>query len=244
MKRLTRWTLMLILISASFGQLLAQKTKLISEAEAKLMIYNARELRNLLSADQYRPKYHFLPPEGFWNDINGMIFWKGRYHIFYLSRTVDPELAKKLKTIKGQNVEMETWGHSSSIDLIHWIHHPFALVPEYDGSMPNGIYSGDMMDNMEVPTIIAHVPKQGTCIWQAQDDMLIEWEPLAENPVITSEQVPDGVQVFDTAGWKEGDNYYALIGNKFNRKGYEGDSSSLFKSKDLKNWEFVGPFYK
>ena len=38
--------------------------------------------------------------------------------------------------------------------------------------------------------------------------------------------------------------YYALIGNKNHRPGYEGDSTSLFKSSDLREWEYVGPFYK
>jgi len=207
------------------------------------LTYHARELRKLLHDDPYRPKYHFVPPEGFWNDINGTIYWKGRYHIFYLSRTVNPELNKKLEGIKGQKPVMETWGHSSSIDLVHWIHHPFALVPAYDGSMPRGIYSGDMMDNMEVPTIIAHVPGQGTCIWQAEDDMLINWKPFKENPVITKAGTPEEVIVGDTAGWKEDGIYYALIGNKNNTKGYEGDSSSLFSSKDLKKWDYIGPFY-
>ncbi|MFC1601896.1 GDSL-type esterase/lipase family protein, partial [Candidatus Sumerlaeota bacterium] len=124
------------------------------ETDIATLTYHARQLRKLLHDDPYRPKYHFLPPEGFWNDINGTIYRKGRYHLFYLSRTVNPELNKKLEEIKGQRPVMETWGHSSSIDLVHWVHHPFALVPAYDGSMPRGIYSGDMMDNMDVPTII------------------------------------------------------------------------------------------
>ena len=33
-------------------------------------IGNARELRELLSADPHRPRYHLLPPEGFFNDAN------------------------------------------------------------------------------------------------------------------------------------------------------------------------------
>jgi beta-fructofuranosidase len=214
------------------------------EADLPTLIHYARELRDILAADPYRPKYHFVPPEGFWNDVNGMIYWKGRYHLFYLSRTVDPELNTRLEKIKGQRPVMETWGHSSSIDLVHWIHHPFALVPAYDGSMPRGIYSGDMMDNMEVPTIIAHVPGQGTSIWQAEDDMLINWKPLPGNPVITKGNAPKEVNVFDVAGWQENGLYYALVGNKNNTPGYEGDSTSLFSSKDLKEWEYIGPFYK
>jgi beta-fructofuranosidase len=217
-----------------------------SQLDVPTMIYHARELRNMLAEDPYRPKYHFVPPEGKWNDVNGMIFWKGRYHLFYLSRTINPELNKKLKTTKGQQkAVMETWGHSSSIDLVHWVHHPFALVPAYDGTMPKGIFSGDMMDNMDVPTIIAHVPEQGTCIWQAQDDMLLDWKPLKENPVIPEKNPPSkDIKVFDTTGWKEGDTFYVLIGNRTDAKGFEGDCSSLVKSNDLINWEYVGPFYK
>ena len=56
-----------------------------SKLDVPTMIYHARELRNMLAADPYRPRYHFVPPEGKWNDVNGMIYWKGRYHLFYLS---------------------------------------------------------------------------------------------------------------------------------------------------------------
>ena len=44
------------------------------------------ELRENLVADKFRPRYHFVPPEGRWNDINGAIFWKGRYHLGYLQK--------------------------------------------------------------------------------------------------------------------------------------------------------------
>ncbi len=60
---------------------------------------------------------------------------------------------------------------------------------------------------------------------------------------MSSSKLPECV-IFDPSGWKEGDVYYALIGNKNHRPGYEGDSTSLFKSKDLREWEYVGPFYK
>lgn len=50
--------------------------------------------------------------------------------------------------------------------------------------------------------------------------------------------------IFDPCAWKENDTYYALIGNKNYREGYEGDSTSLFCSKDLKDWEYIGPFYE
>lgn len=202
----------------------------------------ARELRERLWNDPHRPRYHLLPPDGFWNDINGTIYWKGRYHVFFLGR-----LAPDLPTIlsgKDSDHPRETWLHASSRDLVHWIHHPPGLVPVFDGTMPRGLYSGDMMDGMPVPTIIVHVPGQGTCLYTAEDDELIRWKPHPKNPVIPSAGAPEEAIIFDPCGWKEGNVYYALVGNKNKRPGYEGDSTSLFRSRDLEHWEYRGPFYK
>ena len=32
------------------------------------------EMREKLVQDKFRPRYHFLPPEGRWNDISGAVF--------------------------------------------------------------------------------------------------------------------------------------------------------------------------
>ncbi|MBM4084033.1 MAG: hypothetical protein FJ272_04510 [Planctomycetes bacterium] len=202
----------------------------------------ARELRHRLWSDPHRPRYHLMPPDGFWNDINGTIYWKGRYHVFFLGRLApdrDTILSGK-DTINAR----ETWLHASSRDLVHWAHHPPALVPLFDGSMPRGLYSGDMIENAPTPTIIVHVPGQGTCIFTAEDDELIRWKPHPSNPVIPSAGAPPEAVIFDPCAWKDGDTYYALIGNKNKRPGFEGDCTSLFKSRDLAKWDYVGPFYK
>lgn len=202
----------------------------------------ARELRGRLWNDPHRPRYHLLPPDGSWNDINGTIFWKGRYHVFFLGR-----LAPDRDTIlsgKDTDHARETWLHASSRDLVHWIHHPPALVPVFDGSMPRGLYSGDMINDAPVPTIIVHVPGQGTCIYTAEDDELIRWKPHPNNPVIPATNAPPEAVIFDPCGWREGETYYALVGNKNKTPGFEGDCSSLFRSRDLSRWDYVGPFYK
>ena len=197
-------------------------------------IGNARELREYLSADPHRPRYHLLPPEGFFNDANCTIFWNGRYHVFYLGRMPHPN----------SDVWLPVLDHSSSSDLVHWIHHPPAIKPALDGSMPRGIYSGDAIENAPKPTLIYHVPSQGTCIATSNDDTLIDWTPLPANPVIPIPAEPQEYHVFDPCAWYENGLYYALIGNKNSRHGYEGDATSLFRSKDCIRWEYRGPFYK
>ena len=74
---------------------------------------SARALREKLLSDPHRPGYHFVIPEGqaMPFDPNGAIFWKGRYHLFYI-----------FQDKRGHN-----WGHVSSTDLFHWRHHPTGL---------------------------------------------------------------------------------------------------------------------
>src|SRR5215470_14059530 len=74
----------------------------------------------------WRPQYHFTPSHNFMNDPNGMVFYKGEYHLFY---QYNPE---------GQVWGHMSWGHAVSTDLVHWQHLPLA-IPEKDSIM---IFSG------------------------------------------------------------------------------------------------------
>ncbi len=73
-----------------------------------------------------RPKIHFTPKKGWMNDPNGLVFYQGKYHLFYQH---DPH-----------SLVWDTmhWGHAVSDDLIHWEHLPIALYPDDIGV----IYSG------------------------------------------------------------------------------------------------------
>lgn len=200
---------------------------------------SVRELREKLLNDPYRPRYHLLPPDGFFNDANGTIYWKGRYHVFYLGRLPNPDPDKS-----PENDWLPVWDHSSSADLVHWVHHPPAIVPAFDGTTPKGIYSGDAVENAGIATLIYHVPGRGTCIATSEDEELVHWTPFDANPVLPVSDRPTEYVVFDPCAWKEPDAYYALIGNKNGRPGYEGDCTSLFRSPDLIHWEYLHPFYK
>ena len=205
----------------------------------------ARELREQIQSDPLRPRWHLGTPDGVWNDINGTVFWKGRYHVFFQS-LIAPDAATVLS---GGDVatNRKEWTHASSADLVHWVYHGTSLRPMFDASQPKGLYSGDMIDGADVPTLIYHIPGQGTAIAKpvdADDAELIEWQPIKEKPVVPLEGAPEEVVIFDPFAWKEGDLYYALIGNKNKRPGFEGDTTSLYRSRDLLKWEYRGPFYQ
>lgn len=203
------------------------------------IISGTRRLRDQLLSDPWRPWLHFTAPEGFFNDPNGLIFHEGRYHMFYLARSPIPKPDGTGETW------VEVWDHVSSHDLLHWMQHPTALAPALDGSTPKGIWSGDAIEGAPQPTLIYHVPGQGTCIATSEDANLDQWTPLAENPVIAMHQEGDEFINFDTAAWYEGGEYHLLLGNKSNAPGHQqGDSTSYFTSPDLKTWAYQGPFYQ
>lgn len=169
------------------------------------------------------------------NDINGAIWWKGRYHIFYQH---NPE---------GGYWKWMQWGHASSTDLLHWVHHPIALIPDLDGPDRDGCFSGGAFISKEgTPMFIYHGVPDGTCLATSDDDLLLNWRKHPGNPVIPSvyegEAGYDQYYVFDPCAWVQDGLYHALIGNRV--PGVEGDSTALFRSTDLVNWEFAGPFYQ
>ncbi|MDR2675416.1 MAG: glycoside hydrolase family 32 protein [Opitutaceae bacterium] len=230
--------------TAAYDTLLAEIEKRNGRENLTLAdrLRGARELRDLFLADPHRPRYHLLPPEGGRHiDANGGIFHRGRYHLFLLGYEAPPAppVLDGTDTMRSRWV----WLHASSADLLHWVWQP-PVKPDFDGSMPMGLYSGGIVAGAPRPTIILHTNK-GTCLYTADDDDLNRWSPHSKNPVIPA-PAPDGAEynVFDPTAWKQGDTYYALIGNKNRRPGYEGDCTSLFKSPDLVNWTYIGPFYK
>lgn len=74
----------------------------------------------------YRPDIHFTPPKAWMNDPNGMVYYKGVYHLFY-QHNPDSSVWGPMH-----------WGHATSKDLIVWQHEPIALFPDSIGTIFSG----------------------------------------------------------------------------------------------------------
>jgi len=200
--------------------------------------------RRHLSTDSYRPRYHFVSPESTLNDPNGLCFWQGRWHLFY--QAYPPEDPR------------QHWGHAISDDLIHWSDLPYAIYPDpeyacFSGStlvednrviaMYHGTEDGDRVARSGYGNMVA----------VSSDPFLLDWEKVTGKAVIPDNRT-DGVTVFDPCIWKRDGMYYSLSGGmlpcgtagRSERRLFLQHSRKaahfLFRSQDLKTWEYLHPF--
>lgn len=167
--------------------------------------------------EKYRPQHHFSPAKGWIGDPDGLVKWKGKYHLFW-------------------------WGHAVSSDLVHWQELPYPMQGG-DGSFT--YFSGSVIvdknktagfcDSSMIAVYTAHkndsVPEY-QAISYSNDDTIFHF--YKNNPVldIQSNSFRDP-QVFWYAPKQE---WIMIVTHPYLHK------VSFYSSKDVKQWKFLSDF--
>nr|WP_315166375.1 glycoside hydrolase family 32 protein [uncultured Flavobacterium sp.] len=190
--------------------------------------------------EPFRPQFHFSPEKHWMNDPNGMVYYKGTYHLFYQYYPND--------IVWGPM----HWGHATSTDLIHWKHKKIALFPDklgliFSGSAVIDINNTSGLGTKENPAMVAiftyhnmDIEKAGKINTQSQGmayslDEGETWKKYDGNPIIRNPELKDfrDPKVF----WNETTKEWNLVL-------VAGDRAQFYTSKNLTNWALQSEFGK
>lgn len=162
-----------------------------------------------------RPAYHIFSSHSIaWPlDPNGAIYWKGRYHLMWIQSP-------------GQG-----WAHASSADLIQWTMHPKVELFHFSG---NAFFNKEGRATM----VFGGSRKPAISVAEALDDELNQWKLVSSKAGHEpGDPDPGKFDIWDPFGWRDGDNYYAIFGNH----PLHSQPASVWKSSNLKKWDYIGP---
>ena len=225
---------------------------------------DAFEIRNRLISDKYRPKYHFAFPygcDGQCGDPNGAFYADGRYHLMYLYK----------RDINGY--KWYWGHISSADLLHWTYHKDALTVSDADlaADMQAGSFSGGAFLDDDGTAYIVYWAfsrfgdgsNDGSIRIASAKAPYDDWVEMQDIVLVNTkwgmhECVIDGKTEYLGAAdpsniWKMNGYYYVQMGNlpvlnEFGRsedspEKYKGGWTELFRSRDLKKWEFVHRFY-
>jgi fructan beta-fructosidase len=198
------------------------------------------QLKQQSDDEKYRPLIHFTPERNWMNDPNGMVYYKGTYHLFYQYHP-------------GSSVWGPMhWGHATSKDLLHWKHEPVALFPDSLGTIFSGSAVVDINNTSgfgkdgQVPIVAIFTQhnmageKAGRNDFQNQSiayslDEGLTWIKYQGNPVLRNPGISD-FRDPKVMWYEPGKKWIMTLAVK--------DHIRFYSSRDLKSWEKESEFGK
>ena len=166
--------------------------------------------------------YHLHHPGGdsMPGDPNAAFWLDGVYHLHYI--------------LKHPFTENDSFSfvHVTSLDMLHWTWQTTKLQPSFTG---HGMFSGTGFITRDgKPAAIYHGQGSGqNQIAIARDNRLSAWGKPYPLEVRNADGTPADIQFWDPDCFLIGDTYYAISG---------GQNPPLMKSKNLRQWTFLGDF--
>ena len=189
--------------------------------------------RALAVKSSQQPILHFTPSLGWMNDPNGLIFFKGEYHLFY-----------QYHPYKTKWHQMY-WGHAVSSDLITWQELPIALAPseEYEDSPDGGCFSGTALEHEGMLYLFYTAVAKNTagqliqkqCVAMSEDGR--HFSKYENNPIIHIDHLgKENPHFRDPKVWQKGSTFYMLVGVSKDHVG----KLLMYRSENLLDWTAMG----
>jgi fructan beta-fructosidase len=190
--------------------------------------------------EAYRPQIHFTCQKGYLNDPNGLVYFKGEYHLFF-QHNLDLE----------KSFGNKHWGHAVSTDLVHWEELSDAIGPTenygaFSGSAVVDWQNTTGLQSGQEPPLVAMYTSwgRGQCLAYSYDRGRT-WKDYPGNPVLELRNDTRRAWMYSARDpkvfWHDPTHQWVMVlfqnmGQKPGR-GYFG--TGFHGSPDLKNWTFL-----
>ena len=185
-----------------------------------------------LYREALRPQFHFSSRRGWNNDPNGLVFYRGEYHLFYQHNPY------------GWSWGNMHWGHAVSRDLVHWRELGEAIYPDTLGT----IFSGSAVVDVNNTTGFQRGPEKPiVCLYTAAGGTSPEsqGQPFTQGLAYSTDRGRTFTQYENNPVLPHvvGDNrdpkvlWYAPEKKWIMALYLEGSDYALLRSPDLKRWQ-------
>tara|TARA_B100001063_G_C16777100_1_gene566459 strand:- start:114 stop:1607 length:1494 start_codon:yes stop_codon:yes gene_type:complete len=195
--------------------------------------------------ESFRPQFHFSSKKNWINDPNGMVYYKGEYHLFFQHNP---------KAVHWGNM---TWGHAISKDMVRWEQLKHALLPYGNGTIFSGTAAVDYPNSLgkntdEEKAIVAYF----THAQNDKNDLFYQSGAYSTDRGRTFQLIDGGRPLVPNQGFDRGErdpkifwhapskNWVLILWVKRSNKKQPNDLGKVrfFGSKDLKNWKKLSDF--
>jgi fructan beta-fructosidase len=164
----------------------------------------------------WRPGFHFTPRRNWMNDPNGLVFWRGEYHLYFQH---NPD---------GDRWGSMSWGHAVSPDLVRWTELPVAMRATAQEAFFSGTVVGTADGLVAAYTSVDPAGRQTQRFATSPDGSV--WTPL---PGRLTDPDPD---FRDPKLIRTADGWLLVVALPRQRK------VRFYRSADLSDWRPVGEF--
>ena len=215
-------------------------------AECFAQIRQSNEIpgQDMLYSEPLRPQLRFSQMAGWNNDVNGLVYYEGEWHMYYQHCPTALRHADKF------------WGHAVSKDLIHWKELPVALSPFiqakgqcFSGSTVVDHHNTAGFQTGAKPPLVAVFSDFGAGVGEAlaySNDLGRTFTYYDKNPVLKHrgndprviwyKYDKDDQPISEAA--KELGGHWVMV--TYDKKPEYGANIAFFTSIDLKNWILQG----